>query len=286
MQNQPVVQTNSRAVEKNKFEIARANLLAVLAFSAINTILVAIGADVYFLFSAWIPLLLAEVGRTMLAAPQFTFLFPVLIVASIILILPYFFCWFFSKKHVGWMVGALTYFAMDCALLIILCVMSGDFVSSLVDLLFHAWVMYYLISGVRSGFKLQKMPAPEPMPTGGSILLNEEPNGTAADAAESTVAASAIPDSPILRTAGNEEKVKVYVEAQWNGYSIVYRKYGKNTEELVINGNVYAEYVFRGLAKPNTMSATVGGMQISAGYFQRNFIAVNDQIIAASVRWI
>ena len=193
---------------------------------------------------------------------------------------------FFSKKHVGWMVGALTYFAMDCALLIILCVMSGDFVSSLVDLLFHAWVMYYLISGVRSGFKLQKMPAPEPMPTGGSILLNEEPNGTAADAAESTVAASTIPDSPILRVAGNEEKVKVYVEAQWNGYSIVYRKYGKNTEELVINGNVYAEYVFRGLAKPNTMSATVGGMQISAGYFQRNFIAVNDQIIAASVRWI
>jgi hypothetical protein len=166
--------------------------------------------------------------------------------------------------------------------------MSGDFVGSLVDLLFHAWVMYYLISGVRSGFKLQKMPAPEPMPTGGSILLNEEPSDSAAAESAETKsnAASTVPDSPVLRVAGNEEKIKVYVEAQWSGYTIVYRKYGKNTEELVVNGNVYAEYVFRGLAKPNTMSATVGGMQISAGYFQRNFISVNDQIIAASVRWI
>ena len=53
----------------------------------------------------------------------------------------------------------------------------------------------------------------------------------------------------------------------------------------MIDGNVYAEYVFRGRAKSNTMTATVSGMEISAGYFQRNFIMVNSQIIAATSRW-
>ena len=215
------------------------------------------------------------------------------IYASIILLLPYLFCWLFSKKHPGWMVGALVYFAMDTALLLYLCVASGDFVSFLLDLLFHAWVFYYLIIGVRSGFRLRKLPEESRV-----CNLEEEPV-SCADSAESmtekaadsatdgcTASTSAIEDSPILRAAETWEKIKVYVEASWNGHVITYRKYGKNTEELVVDGKVYAEYVFRGPAKPNTMTAVVDGLEISAGYFKSNFITVNGQLIASTTRWI
>jgi len=148
----------------------------------------------------------------------------------------------------------------------------------LFDFAFHAWVLYYLILGVRSGFQFKNLPEETIVPTSENASSGATSNGMTTE--------PSVEDSPILRSAGTEEKIKVYTEARWNGHTIVYRKYGKNTEELVIDGNVYAEYVFRGLAKPNTMTATVGGLEISAGYFQRNFIMVNGQIIAASVRWI
>jgi hypothetical protein len=282
MNKQPTIQVSPRMAEQNKYNVARANLLAVLGFSAANTLLMAFGSNMYLLFSAWIPLYLTALGKAASAEPQVAFLFPILVAASMILLLPYLFCWIFSKKKVGWMVGALVYFSMDTLLLILLCVMSGDFLSMILDLLFHAWVLYYLIIGVRSGFKLKKLPAEDD-----SIVLNAEDTGATADFGTSTSAdAPAIEDSPILRTAGTEEKIKVYAEARWNGHVITYRKYGKNTEELVVDGYVYAEYVFRGLAKPNTMTAVVGGLQISAGYFRSNFITINNQLIASTVRWI
>jgi len=279
MNKPPIIQSASpRAAAQNKYDIARANLLAVLAFSAINTILTAVGADMYLLFSASIPLFLTALGKGLATDPRFSFLFPILVAASVILLLPYLFCWLFSKKQPGWMVGVLAYFSMDTVLLLYLAVSSGNFVSFLFDFAFHAWVLYYLILGVRSGFQFKNLPEETIVPTSENASSGATSNGMTTE--------PSVEDSPILRSAGTEEKIKVYTEARWNGHTIVYRKYGKNTEELVIDGNVYAEYVFRGLAKPNTMTATVGGLEISAGYFQRNFIMVNGQIIAASVRWI
>lgn len=279
MNQQPMFQVSPRMAEQNKFYIARANLLVVFIISVLNTLLTVIGSDMYLLFSAWIPLLLSALGKECAAEPQLAFLFPILAVASLILLLPYLFCWIFSKKQVGWMVAALVYFSIDTLLLLFLCISSGTVVNSLLDLFFHAWVLYYLILGVRSGFKLKKLPADEP------IVMTTE-GTTACESADGTDNAPAVDDSPILRVAGTEEKIKVHAEANWNGHTIIYRKYGKNTEELVVDGYVYAEYVFRGLAKPNTMTAVVGGLRISAGYFRSNFITVNNQLIVSTVRWI
>ncbi len=285
MNKQPTPPINTRASMQNKYDVARANLLAVLGFSLVNVIISAVGADMYFLFSAWIPLLVTTFGKLLMAQTQEVLLLVLCVAVSVILILPYFFCWLFSKKQIGWMVGALVYFAMDCVLLLVISVSSGEIVSALVDILFHAWVMYYLIIGVRSGFALKKLPE-APIPE--AITPSVDPEAATVETTPSTVPSTepSPDDSPILRAAGNEEKVKVYVETQWSGHSIVYRKYGKNTEELVVDGNVYAEFAFKGLAKPHTMTATVCGMRISAGYFQSNFIMVNDQTVAQSVRWI
>ena len=39
----------------------------------------------------------------------------------------------------------------------------------IIDILFHAQVMFYLITGVINGFKLKKMPEDEPLPEFGEM---------------------------------------------------------------------------------------------------------------------
>ena len=56
------------------------------------------------------------------------------------------------------MIAALVLFSIDSALMLLL----GDFASSILDLVFHAWVIYYLVVGIISANKLKNMPEEEP----------------------------------------------------------------------------------------------------------------------------
>ena len=72
----------------------------------------------------------------------------------------YFVCWLLSKKHYAWMIVALVLFSMDTLAMVALYVLVGDF-SGILDVLIHAWVMFYLITGVINGYKLKKQPDEE-----------------------------------------------------------------------------------------------------------------------------
>ncbi len=164
-----------------KYKAARSNLLAVVAFSVINLLLMVLKADVYFLFSATVPLFVAAVGAALTAELST----PVPYIASAILALAiigiYLVCYFQSKKKRGWLVAALVLFSLDCVFLLL--TFSAD---SIIDILFHAWMMYYLIVGVknaRQALEEPEMPAepgaPEPL-YGASevqqpVLVNGEP---------------------------------------------------------------------------------------------------------------
>lgn len=153
-----------------KYNRARANLLLVLIFTAVN-LFAATFADRYFLFSATIPMLfplsaaeiVAELSAQGAPANEQTLTMIVGLVLGLILTIPYLLCWIFSKKRVGWMVGALVFFSIDCLFLLI----SFD-LSMLMDILIHAWVMYYLVTGVINGFKLKNMPEELPLPDMGA----------------------------------------------------------------------------------------------------------------------
>lgn len=143
-----------------KYNRCRANLLLVLIFTVVNLFSVTF-ADRYFLFSATIPMLF-PLGASGLAAELETDAAAYLIVGftiGLILTVPYLLCWIFSKKRVGWMVAALVLFSLDCLFLLV----TFD-LGMIADILIHAWVMFYLITGVIHGFKLKKMPVEEPMP--------------------------------------------------------------------------------------------------------------------------
>ena len=164
---------------QRKYNNCRANLLLVLIFTVINLFTVTF-SDSYFLFSATIPMLfplgfaginadpeaMTEMGLT---AQDATTLLIVGLVIGVILTVPYLLCWIFSKKRVGWMIAAMVFFGIDCLFLLV----SFD-LSMIADILIHAWVMFYLVTGVIHGNKLKHMPEDEPLPEMGEMTAEGE----------------------------------------------------------------------------------------------------------------
>jgi hypothetical protein len=148
-----------------KYKRSRYNLLLVAIVSIVNLFYMAF-SERYFLFSAKMPSLLVEL--TIVTAPEDVtvaladLLVPIIV--GVILSLPYLLCFFFSKKRPGWMVAALVFFGLDCIYLLTMYYLTDV----IPDILFHAWVMFYLITGVINGFKLKKMPEDEPLPEFGA----------------------------------------------------------------------------------------------------------------------
>lgn len=150
------------------FRNSRFNLLLLVAFTLVNIILIVTGSDMYFLFSATVPYYLAFFGMLLTghlpdAVPEGqkveflpdSFLVVMLVIAAVILLL-YLLFFFLSKKHFGFLIAALAFFAIDCIYMLYTVFSTGFEVSSLIDIAFHGWVLYYLISGVIAGVKLRK----------------------------------------------------------------------------------------------------------------------------------
>ncbi len=163
------------ALYQSKFNSARYNLLLVVVMSAINVVLLMLGGSSYFLFSATVPYSLAVDGMYMtgrLPEDWYTdwpasvpFLdsgyMTVMMVIAFAIILVYLACFFFSKNFkTGWMIAAAVMFVLDTLYMVFI---YGVGIDSLMDILLHAWVLYYLISGVVYGLKLKKLAADDPI---------------------------------------------------------------------------------------------------------------------------
>ena len=76
-----------------------------------------------------------------------------------VLTLLYLLAWLCSKKQwVGWLIFALVFFVLDTVGMLLSIVIATDMI---IDILFHAWVIYYLILGIHAHFKLKKLPPDE-----------------------------------------------------------------------------------------------------------------------------
>ncbi len=161
-----------KALYTQKYNISRGNLLLVVAITLINIVMADLGSDTYFLFSAILPYSLALFGALWTGKlpeeyytpdqwPENTpfspdsVLYSMVAVAVVILAL-YFVCWIFSKNlRSGWLIGATVLFGIDTLYMLLI---YGVGIDSVMDILFHAWVLYYLISGIIYGNKLKKLP--------------------------------------------------------------------------------------------------------------------------------
>ena len=162
-----------RGALEYRYNNARNQLLWVVVFSAINLVLQLVGADLYFLFSAFVPLILTSVGLDICGKypaeyygegyESMEFLpssvLAVIAGISFAIVGAYLLFWFLSKKQkVAWLIVALVFFALDTVTMILIAGISVDMV---LDLVFHAWVLYALASGVRAAFQLKKLPPEE-----------------------------------------------------------------------------------------------------------------------------
>ncbi len=173
--NTMIDQTNLlRAKYTRQYAGGRGSLLAVVFVTIVSMATLAL-ADYYFVFSAYLPFSFFTDGwygweiangtypyMNELAAEDIAYytelgIFGLItgIVIALIGVLGYFICWLLSKKNPSALIIGTVFFGIDCLILLL----SFD-VSMIIDILFHAYIMYTLIAGCVAGMKLKKLPAP------------------------------------------------------------------------------------------------------------------------------
>lgn len=176
--------TNRQKVDKNspgyivsQYKAARANLLLALAFTVVNIILFLSAfhnhsdSFTYFLFSASLPyysvvFYYAELGVTV-------------IIAAVLMLAVYLLCYFFSKKSYGWMIAALVFFCLDSLYLVFLALSNAEiFMDFILDIAFHAFVLFYLIQGVRYGKRYAAAEQELLAAAANPAMDMKQPNGT------------------------------------------------------------------------------------------------------------
>ena len=163
-----------RAKYEKNYNSGRSNLLLAIAFTIVSMITYYFNGS-YFLFSAFTPLIFYMVfaDYSLIASGQMewpeaeqefieileavgagTWL-AIGIVIALVMLGVYFLCWLLSKKHTAALIVATVFFGIDC-----LVVLLNFDMSMIMDVLFHAWVMYYLINAIVSKNKLKNLPTP------------------------------------------------------------------------------------------------------------------------------
>ena len=164
---------SEHSVLESRYNSGVANLLAVVGFSLVNVVLLVLNSNTYFLFSACIPYVLADFGMAFcglypeeyyydFADTEFldkSFLVLMLALAAVVILL-FFICWFFArKKKVGWLIFALVLFAIDTVAMFYFYGFSAD---NIMDIVFHAWVLFSLGNSIFAYKKLKNLPQEEP----------------------------------------------------------------------------------------------------------------------------
>jgi hypothetical protein len=143
--------------KSNQYRSARGSLLTIVLLSVINVFSMIFSGS-YFLFSAYLPQLFIYMGLDLAAESGDSLFLIVAGVFAVIVVVPYLLCWIFSKKHVGWMIGALCMFSLDSVLFLfdfVAFLQAGDF-TMIIDLLIRVWAIVSLILGVKHGLAAKK----------------------------------------------------------------------------------------------------------------------------------
>ena len=228
---------------QNKVRVCRSNLLLAVAFTLINIVLLASKSTRYFLFSLVVPyrfvlngmlfggympdeFYVGEDGLTSYIEKNPSLLAMLGIVAAVILGL-YMLFFFMSKKNVGWLVPTLVFVSLDCLAYVGLIFLYGFEISDILDLAFHAWLLYYMIAGVAAYVKLRKLPpeafAPAPMPLENepwppAPMPEQTPEQTMAAAPIAADAAEASGEPEKAREAEEETETETGKETELVGH--------------------------------------------------------------------
>lgn len=276
-------QTNAKGNNlETRYKNSIGNLLVVVIFSVINIVLLLTGTDTYFLFSAFVPYFIVDYGRVMcgmypeefysdLPMEEFldsSFLIVMVAIAAVIIV-AYLVCWVLAKKKkVAALFVSLVLFVADTLLMLYMVGFSADII---IDIIFHIWVIVYLITAISTYYKIKNTPDAD---CAEMLVESEDEDGNPVES-----------NSSILRMA-EEVKSRVFIDAETCGMHIIVRRV-KHTNELVINGCVYDEY--EGVVEyAHTLTADLCGHRIEAVFDGATSIKlfVDSQEVAKKIRLI
>lgn len=150
---------------------ARNNVLLMAVLTLLNVGMALAGSELSFPFSAAIPQVCADLGMVLYVLGYPMVWVTAFAGVAVLLPLVYALGAFLSKKHGGWMVAVLVLFSVDCALFaywttvdVIDMLAAGEsvpWVSYAIQVLFHVWIMYYVVRGVMARARLRQLPARE-----------------------------------------------------------------------------------------------------------------------------
>lgn len=244
--NNPIILQARRRTLETRYKNARASLLAIIAFTVINIILLVSKNYRYFLFSAAVPYYFADMGMflTGMYPDGYYFLWTgefydvsVLIFAlslSMLVLLFYFLFWLMSEKgNYNWLIAALAFFAIDTLFLLF----NFRGLAAILDICLHAFIIVELAMGVHA-----------------CILLKSFPGEQEISAMEYS----------LPRLAESDEKERVFLKTNAFGKEIIYRR-SRGANELVIDGLVYDE-LWGFVEKAHKLCATLDGHEIAVGF--------------------
>ncbi len=155
-----------------RYNGARSNILLVIAFTLVNSVLLFTGSDSYFLFSAAIPYYMTLFGLLYTGRmpaewyegvefqPDPDAVLYIYVAIAVAIVGVYALMWFLSKKHgYGWLVAALLMFVADTFAMFYFTGFTADMI---LDFVFHIWVLVSLTSGIIAAINLKKLPEEEP----------------------------------------------------------------------------------------------------------------------------
>ncbi len=163
----------SRENLEQRFHSARRSLLAVAVFTVINLVLLVTNSNAYFVFSAFIPYFLTGLGMMLCGRfpaedygedfLEMEFLDPsfltVMIAISVVILCLYLLSWYLSRnRKTGWLIVAFIMFVADTAGMLLL---SADLTSSILDIIFHAWVLFDICVAINVAGRLKGLPGEE-----------------------------------------------------------------------------------------------------------------------------
>ena len=232
---------NEREKLQKTYTAARSNLLLMTVLTACNVVAMAARFGLRNLFSAAIPQIayayFAGSGRGQEAAG--------LVIGALFIGL-FVLCYVLSKNNTRWMIAALAVYALDTVFLIGWIILRAD-TSSVLDAVFHIWVIISLVSGVKAAAKLAALPV-----QANACAQDIKPAETA-----ETEAVNGLPSCPLGPYDGRGRRV---FSETYKGMQIeVYRREPRTI--LVVEGQVYS--VWTGLVELRyALSARVNGVPI------------------------
>ena len=142
---------------ERKFNVARIVLLLAVVMTVANIVLFAIWDNSSFMFTAFTPIIALYNYSTDGTVSSTG------IISALFLVAIFLGCYFLSKRYKPFMLVALILFLVDTFVLVnrIISVISDDShkfdFSMMAIVMFHAFVLYYLVSGTIAWVKLKKL---------------------------------------------------------------------------------------------------------------------------------